>query len=179
MRVIIFLGLVLTSTVMGGLYGIVHDEFTFSISPEFYTKVRFEQLNIDSSSPRLGAAIVGFHNTWLYSMIIGAILSLTGWIHAKNKNFIKYTLESFLISMSTSFAFGLMGYVISVFFPEQDISNFKLPPSITDAAKFTAVQVIHNFSYMGGIIGMFLGLAWQFQKRKKDNLIFGRSSDVV
>jgi len=179
MKTIIFAALVFVSTIIGIIYGIIHDELTYTLCPEFYTKVRFEQLNITNSSPRIGVALVGIINTWLYSLIIGSVLATAGLFHSNNKKNIHYTLQSFAISVFCSFAFGMIGFILYRIFPEQEMDNFKLPDTIIDIRNFRAVQVIHNFSYMGGIIGMFVGIGWQFYKRKKDNSYFGRASDLA
>jgi len=52
------------------MYGIIHDQITYSISPEYYTKFKFYQFGLIKSpndfvhNPRQMAIIVGIMATW-------------------------------------------------------------------------------------------------------------------
>ena len=37
------LGAALVGAIIAGVYGMLHDQITFSISPEYFTKLKFEQ----------------------------------------------------------------------------------------------------------------------------------------
>ena len=134
-------------------------------------------MNIDHTIPRVGVAKVGILNTWSYSLVISIVLALAGLIHANTKKTIQYTTQSFFIAIAFAFISGITGWLIAYFFSIQDFDNLKLPQNIDDGKPFKTVQLIHNFSYMGGIIGMLIGLGWQFYKRKIDTEFFGRNSD--
>lgn len=177
MKVFIFFSLVIAGMILGCIYGIIHDQITYSISPEFYTKVRFWQMDINSDLPRIGVAKVGILNTWFYSLVISIVLSLAGLIHSTNKIIVRYTMQSFIIAISFALISGIAGWIIVYFFSFQDFDNLKLPQTIDSDKPFKTVQLIHNFSYMGGIIGMLIGLGWQFYNKKKDTDFFGRASD--
>lgn len=56
------LGLTLLGAIAGGLYGILHDQFTYSLSPEYFTKLKFDQFAYarpENNSPRLFAGVIG------------------------------------------------------------------------------------------------------------------------
>jgi hypothetical protein len=177
MKIVLFIFLAFSGMVLGGTYGIIHDEVTYTISPEFYTKVRFENMNIQTSAPRLGVAVVGWKNTWPYGLIIGLLLTTAGFIHPGNRKKIIYTFQTYFLSMAMSLGFGLLAYFVSTYLPEPGMNSIQ--NTIVYSEDFKLVQRIHNFSYMGGIAGMLLGLLWQFYKRKKDNVYFSRETDEV
>ena len=43
-----------------GLYGVLHNQISFTVSPEYFTAFKFHRFQIQDISPRLGAAIVGW-----------------------------------------------------------------------------------------------------------------------
>ncbi|WP_321516153.1 hypothetical protein [Marinifilum fragile] len=40
--------LILIASMLGGVYGMLHDQITYTISEEYYTKFKFIQFGIDS-----------------------------------------------------------------------------------------------------------------------------------
>src|SRR4051812_31777466 len=100
MRIFTVFILIAAGTIMGLIYSIIHDEITYSLSPEFYLKVRFGQMNIETGSPRIGVAKVGLLNTWFYSLTISTVLAMAGLFHKDVNNVYKYTFQSFFISVS-------------------------------------------------------------------------------
>ena len=62
---VVVVGLLLGALV-GGLYGALHDQLSYTLCPDFFTRFKFIQFWIHwgYESPRLGAAWVGFRATW-------------------------------------------------------------------------------------------------------------------
>lgn len=61
------------ASVIAGLYGVINDQITFSISSEYYTKFKFIQFNLANENNidkikflRIFVAIVGFLATWWF-----------------------------------------------------------------------------------------------------------------
>src|SRR5262245_55465052 len=54
--------LIVIAIFTAGVYGIVHDQISYTVSPEYFTKFKFEQFGlVDSPLPdRVKAGIVGF-----------------------------------------------------------------------------------------------------------------------
>ncbi|TAH25129.1 MAG: hypothetical protein EAZ07_08175 [Cytophagales bacterium] len=164
MRILTLLLLVGIGTAISVLFGVVHDQITYTLSPEFYNQVRFPQLGINSSEGRLGAGLVAFFSSWKIGFIISLVLSFTGLIHANNPKIIKFTFESFIIVMITTSVFTAFGLVFNFLFGNSLSSttsnNFTNP-------QFLIIQNIHNYTYLGSVIGMMIGIYWQFYRRKK------------
>jgi hypothetical protein len=44
--------------------------------------------------------------------------------------------------------------------------NWNLPTDLTDRKKFLIAGTMHNFSYLGGIIGLIYGIIYQLKIKK-------------
>jgi uncharacterized protein YacL len=158
--------LICCGTLLACIYGIIHDQITYRISEEFYTHIRFAQSEIAPTESWWGVTKVAVINTWKIGFIISLILSCTGLIHRNEKRLLKHTIQSFLITSSIAAILTVIGFIMGKFHnPELE----KLPNTILDKSNFLLVQSIHNFTYIGGLIGMFVGVYWQFYKHKKHN----------
>src|ERR1035438_1926964 len=60
------LGYSVLGAVLAGLYGIVHDQVTYSISNEYFTRLKFSQFHYADFGlpPRVFVAEIGFLATW-------------------------------------------------------------------------------------------------------------------
>ncbi len=183
-KITAFFLILIIGTLLGGVYGIVNDQFTYSISPEYYTKFKFIQFNFESiglgvnigdwntpeirmPSPRVGAVIVGFLATWWMGLIISIILGFVGLIHKTGKTMFKFTIKSFLVTIITAFIIGLIGMVYGKLFLLEDIPNWRFPNNLIDIDNFIIVGSIHNFSYLGGLIGLIAGIYYQYRQKRK------------
>ena len=176
-KLLTLLFIVILSCFIGAIYGIVHDQLTYSISPEYYTKFKFNQFGlaedgIPVQSPRLMAVVAGIMATWWMGYIIGAILGLVGLIHKDSKQMFTVTMKAILITMVIAFITGLIGLLYGYISLESQPEHFSIfHPDISepviDIKSFEMVGLMHNFSYLGGLIGMIAGIVYSiFQKRK-------------
>ena len=74
----------ISASLIAGIYGILHDQISYTVSPEYYTKFKFIQFNLANENniekiknPRILVSIVGFLATWWFGLILGFILGLT------------------------------------------------------------------------------------------------------
>jgi MFS family permease len=167
MKFAILILLLILGPVVAGIYGGLQDQIAYTVSPEFFTKFRFPIYNIaGDTNPRWGAAVVGFKNTWQVGLLLGGILSLMGMIHYDWQKMLKYTLSAFFISISVAFIFSLIGLAMGA--GDTEISSGL---NIIDKDHFLAVEKMNNFSKMGGVIGMLLGLFFHVYHRNKDKAL--------
>ena len=168
-RIFILISLVFCGTLISCLYGIIHDQITYTISSEFYDLIRFPSLGISSEAARWGVVQIAIINSWKIGFIISLILSCAGLIHFNNRKIIKFTLESFLVVVITAVGTTCLGILVGFF---NQFHETKLAETVVQKSNFLLVQSIHNYTYIGGLIGMFVGIYWQFYNRKKQrNLI--------
>lgn len=164
LRIFILISLIICGTFISCLYGIVHDQITYTISPEFYNLVRFPHHNISIEAARWGALQIAVINSWKIGFIISIIVSTAGLIHFNNRKIIRFTLESFLLVAITAAIVTSLGFIFGLF---HHFDESKLAETVVQKSNFLLVQSIHNSTYIGGLIGMFVGIYWQFNRRKK------------
>lgn len=69
------IGVALVGGIVGGIYGIVHDQITYSISPEYFTKLKFDQFDYAGLGDRIFVATIGFLATWWVGFIAAWFLA--------------------------------------------------------------------------------------------------------
>jgi hypothetical protein len=177
MRTFIFIALLILAPMMAALYGFIHDQITFSISEEFFTKFRFAHYDFPHAwHPRARAGMIGIINAWKTGIPFGIILTAVGRIHANTHKLLFYTFYTYLLTFFMSFAFAIIAEYVPV---STDVVNFRqtLPENITDPIAFQRVVQINNFGYVGGIVGMLMGIGLHILLYKKDkNKALGTSA---
>jgi len=153
---------------LSGLYGILHDQVTYSISPEYFTKFKFGQFGLDPAKlggNRTAAAMVGFLASWWMGIIIGIMLGLTGLIFRHHKNMRKAIMNGIKVTLVTAILFGLLGYLWGKYYLLRAGVDSWMPEGVIDKPDFIVVGSIHNFSYLGGIAGIFLAILYMVRRR--------------
>ncbi|WP_245843500.1 hypothetical protein [Niastella vici] len=166
--------IILLGCVIGGLYGIVHDQLTYTISPEYYTKFKFYQFGLAESgnealfpTPRLQVSLVGFMATWWMGLFIGIILGIIGLIHTENRQMLFVTLKAMLVTMAVALATGFIGLAYGKWVLAKTGVNWRFPQNLVDKESFIAVGSMHNFSYLGGAAGLIAAVIYSIRQRKK------------
>ncbi len=169
--------IVLIAPIIGGLYGILHDQLTYSVSPEYYTKFKFYQFGLMDfgneaifSNPRIEVSLVGFMATWWMGLPIGLILGLIGLIHKDHKQMLEVTMKSILITVIVAFITGLVGLSYGKFYLAEKGVDWWLPENLIDTKNFISVGSMHNFSYLGGLFGLIAGIIYSVKQKKKNVL---------
>mgnify|MGYP001462616172 CR=1 FL=1 len=167
--------LVIVSCFIGGLYGALHDQLSYTISPEYFTKFKFIQFGLSDATdeailprPRIGAAIVGFLAAWWMGVPISLILGLVGLIHDHWRKMLRVTLRAIIVTIGVAFLTGLVGLVIGKVCLGKIGVDWWLPENLIDTSNFIAVGSLHNFSYLGGLTGLIAGIIYSVQQRNRD-----------
>jgi hypothetical protein len=167
-KLLVFILIVICASLLGGCYGIVHDQITFTISNEYYTKFKFHQFELVPdgfeevpSNARALVAIVGFLATWWMGTFIGVILGLVAFILPSAASMFRVSLTAFAIVLIIAFATGAigLGYGLLVLSeqPRASFEHWYIPQNVIDFKNFIAVGSAHNFSYLGGVLGLIGG----------------------
>lgn len=170
--------LIIVSCLLAGLYGILHDQLTYTISEEYYTKFKFYQfgfMDIGNEAifpnPRIEVSAVGLLATWWMGIPIGIILGLAGLIHRDWRTMFNVTFKAFLVTILIAFATGLLGLVYGHIYladkSKAEFGNWYIPDNLVDFENFINVGSMHNFSYIGGLTGLIGGLVYTITQRRK------------
>jgi hypothetical protein len=147
---------------MAGIYGFLHDQISFTVSPEYFTLLKFSQFNIpDNLHNRIGAGIVGILATWWMGLVIGVIIIPVGLVIPNWKNYFKVMLKTFIYVSLTALLIGIIALIYGLInYDIVNIPQFSFPDGVVDKVNFAVVGNMHNFSYIGGIIGIIIGIIY-------------------
>lgn len=173
-NVLLLIGVVVISCFVAAIYGILHDQLTYTISHEYYTKFKFYQfgiktLQVDYEPPevRLWVALVGVLATWWMGIPIGLILGLVGFVHKGNRRMFQVVMKAILITVVVAFITGLIGLAYGKLYLSKTDVDWWLPENLIDKKSFITVGSMHNFSYLGGLIGMITGIAYILKQKSE------------
>jgi len=173
-KFLILLVIIVIAPLIAGLYGIIHDQLTFSVSDEYYTKFKFIQFGfIDPGddailpNPRLYASAVGFLATWWMGIPIGIILGLVGLTHKNHQQMFKVTMQAMVITVIVALLTGLLGLVYGKIYLANTGVSWWLPDNLIDTRNFISVGSMHNFSYLGGLTGLIAGILYILSQKRK------------
>lgn len=160
------------SIILAGIFGIIHDQTTFSICPEYFTKFKYRQFNFtaeDFGSDRLTVAAIGFLATWWVGMFMGIVLGFTSLL-LKDSNMMKsVVIKSLQIIFLITILFSFLGFIYGRYYLTQKGVDWRLPGDLNDLKGFITVGSIHNFSFIGGIAGLVAATSFIFIKRSVKN----------
>lgn len=151
--------------VIAGLYGIVHDQITYSISPEYFTKLKFDQFRYADFGlgDRVFASTIGFLATWWIGCMVAWFLARRLVAHQPRDQALRQIRNGILCIVAFSLVFGFAGYGYGLWRgPDADYSSWTWAfreLNITETWAFVRVAYIHNAGYLGGFIGAIVALA--------------------
>lgn len=152
---------------IAGLYGIAHDQITFSISEEYFTKLKFKQFSYaDFGLPdRVFAGLIGFLATWwvgfFSAWFISRILIARNW----TKGLYRKCLLAFCWILTFALLGSLAGFIMGKFH-DGNYNNWILlcrNLGVLDVPSFVKVAYIHNAGYIGAGLGFVLVIARIFK----------------
>jgi len=155
------IGIALLGAVIAGVYGIVHDQITYAIGPEYYTRLKFNQFKIrpEALPIWIHVAQVGFLATWwvgFFSAWFLARMAVPSW---PGKRALVECLKGFAVIFAAALAAGVMGYLLGIV--THDFSSWNEECHllrVKDVPAFVRVAYIHNAGYLGGLLGLIAAL---------------------
>jgi hypothetical protein len=147
-KLLVLILIVIVAPLLAALYGALHDQLTYTISPEYYTKFKFFQFELTENkeeailpNPRLAVAVVG----------------------------VMATLQAFALTIVVAFLTGLIGLCYGYYDfangPGYFMTAWRLPENLIDVKNFVAVGSMHNFSYIGGATGLLAAIYFSVRRR--------------
>ena len=170
MKLVLVPVLLLLACLFAGTYGAVHNQISYTVSPEYFTEFKFDQFGIlRSIPPRIGAAMVGWHAAWWMGILIGGVLIPLGLMIPGNAAYFWAMIRTFGVVAATTLLFGLLALGAAFILVDPDavgqISRYD--NEIVDDVAFARAGTMHNFSYLGGVVGILAGGCYLFWLRKQ------------
>lgn len=163
------LGMTCFGALLAGGYGIFHDQVTFTISPEYFTEMKFEQFAFANFGfpQRVFVAEIGFLATWWVGLLSGWLLARLAYSTWSALAARRQCWVGFSTIIITTFTAGLLGYVLgrgplgaNALWREAGISY-----GVKDLPAFLCVAAIHYASYFGGALGLVIALVRMWRAR--------------
>jgi hypothetical protein len=166
----IFVLILIISAGMAAVYGVIHDQITYTISSEYYTKFKFEQFGLDThrfGGIRNTVAITGIIATWWVGLVIGFVQGTVGLMHRSPGEMFHRIFKALLCTILITFCTGLSGFIFSFF---SDNPDWWFPEDLQDKRAYITVGFIHNYGYVGVLLGLIGGVILQFRLKKKNQI---------
>jgi hypothetical protein len=174
-KLLVFILLVFVAVLFAGIYGVIHDQITYTVSPEYYTKFKFHQFGlINSPLPdRVRVAIVGFLASWWMGVPIGMLVGLLGFIHRGYRRMLDVSIRSFALVVVFTLTIGLLGLAYG-FLKMSSIdrtayAEWFIPPDVVDLRRYICVGYMHNASYIGGALSILAAWIYHIAVRIRAN----------
>lgn len=154
-----------------GTYGIIHDQITYSISPEYFTRFKFEQFKgADFGfSPRVFVAEIGFLATWWVGLFAGWFFGRIAFPKWPLPVARRHIIAGFWIMIGFAVTGGLVGLVYSaVGNPSDAWLDWSRGIGAADARSVIRVGYIHWGSYLGALPGFLAGLLYLFRRKRAE-----------
>lgn len=166
-KIVLYPMLLFAGCLFAGLYGVVHDQISYTVSPDYFFAFKFNQFGIPNPlRNRAGAALVGWYATWWMGILIGIPVLTTGLILPGWKAYLVGSLKTFAVVAATALAVGLGALLYATYATtDANLPPYWFPLGVADKVAFARVGTMHNFSYLGGFLGILTGTAYLVVRR--------------
>ncbi|MFI1770280.1 hypothetical protein [Thalassobellus citreus] len=162
--------IVIISIILASIYGLLHNHISYSISTEYFTKFKFEQFGFwdyaFENNDKKKVAFIGILATWWFGLLIGFVNGIVGLFQPTPKTMWKSAFGATIRTLLIAIGFGIVGILVGKFIISNLNTNWNLPADLTDRKGFLTTETMHNFSYLGGIIGLIYGIIYQLKIKK-------------
>lgn len=169
---------------VAGVYGILHDQVTYTISPEYFTAFKAEQFRyMDFGWPeRVYAGQIGFMATWWVGLIVGWFLARLTVPELEARTARRWCWQGFVLLVVAAFVASIAGAGLGWWETRHGAGekvglakwqDFARGYGVRDVAGFTRAAFIHNGSYLGVLLGLTGACLWirRRVRRLRDRLI--------
>jgi hypothetical protein len=156
----------LLAVLASGLFGALHDQISYSVSNEYFTKFKFVQFGwLGTGLPeRVRVAEIGFLASWWMGIPLGLFTGLAGFLHPDVDTMKRALWWSLMVIAATTLLFAVGGLLFAFATTGHlDLADYPLrfiPPDLREPRRFICAGTMHNFAYLGGAVS--IPVAWVF-----------------
>ena len=160
----VMLSVAAIGSVVAGVYGILHDQITYTISPEYFTKLKFDQFDYADFGlpPRVFVSQIGFLATCWVGFFCAWFLARRFVPRQTRRSALRQIAIGFAIIFACALLSAGVGFGYGVWRGSNaDYSSWRPMLNsldIQDQWAFIRVAYIHNASYLGGLLGLVVAL---------------------
>ena len=159
---------------LAGLYGVLHNQISFSVSPEYFTRFKFQQFGLEGVRlpDRVRASIVGFLAAWWMGVPVGFLVGASAAVHPSPRRMLKAVLESALIVVGVALLFGALGLAFGFLRTSHiravDYNDWYIPNHVHHLRRFLCAAYMHNASYLGAALAVLAAWGYQLMRRRRE-----------
>ena len=170
------IGWPILGAVCGALYGVVNDQLTVTLAPEYFSVFKRAQFwqpltaaGLDEAPVRLQAVLVGTLATWWFGLILGILLSFAGLagriLPLRTAAYLRAIHGVMALALCLSAVCGALAWLAE---PAVNPTPNDWPflAGIHDVRAAFAVGWWHNGAYLGGLIGTIAAAVWVRRQRR-------------
>ena len=162
------MGLAVAGALIAGAFGVIHDQLTYTISPEYFTRMKFEQFAVwdFGLSRRAFVAEIGFLATWWVGLIAAWFLARVAATRFRRP--VRAVLSAMAGLVAWVVVLGIAAYFTGpwVFGGRMEWDETLRLMHVADRVAFNRVAAIHLAGYLGALTGWMVAM-WNFLKRPK------------
>ncbi|MBS1603376.1 MAG: hypothetical protein JST42_11955 [Bacteroidetes bacterium] len=170
----VFLLVICVAIVIASLYGIGHDQVTYGISPEYYTRYKFIQFNLADSGaarhmtqPRSAVVMTGVKSTWMIGLAAGVALGLFALAFRNADRMFQSAMQAIGLALLITIACAVIGGLYGHNVLAHKGVSWWMPDNISDKPDYITVGTTTNFSYAGAMIGAVAGIIFLLIKNSR------------
>ncbi|MCK0126377.1 hypothetical protein MWU76_18450 [Gelidibacter sp. F2691] len=142
--------------VLAGIYGMVHNQISYSVGPDYFHALKFIQFRVpEYFHDRIGAALVGWQASWWMGLVIGIPIAVMSLGIPSSTLAKKVFFRAAFLVVSITLALGLVSLLVA---PPMD--HIPVPAAAKDPIGYGRAAMLHDTSYLAGIIGLVVGLVY-------------------
>ena len=160
-----------TGSLLAGLYGAAHDQLSYTLSPEYFTKLKAPQFWYADFGwpPRVFAAEVGFLAGWGVGLIAGWLLARVGLAALPDEIRRRAMWRAFAIIAGVTLFGGSVGLLLGYWrtlSSHEAWNEWQELLRLEDLRGFVLVAYLHGGSYAGALLGL-LGACWSVRRHRR------------
>jgi hypothetical protein len=168
-KLLIFIVFIAASVLAAGLFGAVHDQISYTVSPEYFTRFKFIQFHLVNTDlpERFRAAIVGFKASWWMGIPLGVLCGVAGFMQRTPMQMLRALTFSLAIAVALVLLVALAGLTYG-WFQTRSVDlrayvGWYVPVGLKDVRAFLCAGYMHNAAYLGGVFA--IPVVWVFHAR--------------
>jgi hypothetical protein len=156
----------LVGAVIAGAYGVLHDQVTFSIGPEYFTQFKVYQFEYqdDPGPARWVAAKIGFQASWWVGFFAGWFLARLAVPRVLLPVAARLCARGVAGMLAVTLLAGGIGWAWAYWQLDEATLSWWAEAvrgfNITDVRAFAEVGYVHEGSYLGALVGLIGAGIW-------------------
>lgn len=158
---------------IAGPYGALHDQISYAVSPEYFTRMKFHQFAWADLGwpPRVFASVVGFLGSWWVGLIAGWLLARAGLAEMPAAARRRRVVVAFAVILGAAVAGGAIAAALGGVMTQGDTrawDGLRQRPGVTDVRGFVIVAFLHWGGYLGALAGLVGAVVYVRRARRAE-----------